>query len=127
MSYKNHEVLTRRKHPSSSPGFFGVNITLVFCGVFVFCLSLCSMLSMSLLSSSMVLSSSGVCVVHSVLLCVATFVGSSCEVHDDLRIEMILVSSLSSVFVGGIISGLDCITIMFDSICHISIAVYVNV
>jgi hypothetical protein len=55
------------------------------------------MLSMSLLSLSMVLSSSGVCVVYSVLLCVATFVGSSCEVHDDLRIETMLVSSLSSV------------------------------
>jgi hypothetical protein len=40
---------------------------------------------------------------------------------------MILVSSLSSVFVGGVISGLDCITIMFVAIFNISIAVYVNV
>jgi hypothetical protein len=31
------------------------------------------------------------------------------------------------VFVGGIISGLDCITIMLVSIFNISIAVYVNV
>jgi hypothetical protein len=49
-----------------------------------------------------------------------------CDVRDDLRKKTMLVSSLSSVFVGGIIRGLDCITIMFDSICHISNEVYVN-
>ena len=111
-------------HPSVSLGYVLLYV-LVLCVVFVFCLSLCPLLSVSLLSSSMVLSS-GFCVVHSVFWYVFTFLGSSCDVRDDLRKRTMLVSSLSSVFVGEVISELDCITIMFDSICHISIAVYAN-